>query len=289
MSSQEYKDCKTLGDVRKALIELARNEAIEAINEFIANWIADCNPNGKDNVKSNLNYFSAGVGLSNKFISMFNFTELKCLPTNEWKTVELTYKELMEENNKLIKDKEDLYREISNLEDTISKLEEEEEYNIYKPNKKEFALFKNGEWRNDPELKKNMETKYLDLREADLYKADLYKADLTEADLREANLYKADLTEACFFGAILYKAYLREAYLRGAILIRADLREANLAGAYLADADLREANLAEANFTNAIIDKNNFDKYIDKSIWECENVYDNIVRMVKRIGETNET
>ena len=87
--------------------------------------------------------------------------------------VELTYKELMEENNKLIKDKEDLYREISNLEDTISKLEEEEEYNIYKPNKKEFALLKNGEWRNDPELKKNMKTKYLDLRGADLYKADL--------------------------------------------------------------------------------------------------------------------
>ena len=90
--------------------------------------------------------------------------------------VELTYKELMEENNKLIKDKEDLSRKISNLEDTISKLEEEEEeeeYNIYKPNAEELALLKNGEWRNDPELKKNMKTKYLDLRGADLYKADL--------------------------------------------------------------------------------------------------------------------
>jgi len=37
------------------------------------------------------------------------------------------------------------------------------------------------------------------------------------------------------------------------------------------------------DLTDAIIDKNNFDQHIDKSIWECEVICDDIVR-IKRKG-----
>jgi len=128
----------------------------------------------------------------------------------------------------------------------------------YKPNAEELALLKSGEWRNDYDFKMIMKTRRLDLLQAYLYRADL-----------------------C--GANLCKANLIKAYLRGANLYKANLREANLRETDLRNANLYNAILYKANLTDAIIDKNNFDQHIDKSIWECEVIKNDIVR-IKRKG-----
>jgi len=139
---------------------------------------------------------------------------------------------------------------------------------MYKLSKKELALLKSGKWKDNPELKEIMPEKNLYL-----FQANLYGADLHGACLCRANLYRADLYRASLAWADLYRAYLAEA----------DLTEADLYKAILVDANLEGTNLRETNFTDAIIDKNNFDKYIDKSIWECEVLKNDIVR-IKRKG-----
>ena len=114
---------------------------------------------------------------------------------------------------------------------------------MYKPNAEELRLLKNNKWKDDPEFKIIMRKESLYL-----FKTNLRGADLTGADLAGADLRWADLAEADLHGANLYRANLRRAYL-----------------------------------TEAIIDKNNFDKYIDKSIWDFEIIKNDIVK-IKRKG-----
>ena len=129
---------------------------------------------------------------------------------------------------------------------------------MYKPNAEELRLLTSGWWIHNSKFKKIMQEKKLDLTEIDLTCVDLTKG----AELIGANFTDANLIFTNFRGS-----NLRGANLRGAVLIGANFRKSNITG---------------ADFTDAIIDKDNFNKYIDKSIWECEVVAKNLVKIKRK-------
>jgi len=149
---------------------------------------------------------------------------------------------------------------------------------MYTLSEEQLKLLKSGEWVNDTEFKEIMRVEMLDLRGADFEEANLYRADLRCSNLSRADLAGADLT-----GADLYRADLRCSNLSRADLTEADLYMADLRCSDLRGANLYMANLSRADLTGAIIDKYNFDTYIDQNIWMCEIVKDDIVR-IKRKG-----
>ena len=99
----------------------------------------------------------------------------------------------------------------------------------------------------------------------------MYKPNTEELRLLKNNKWKDDPE----FKIIMQKERL--------YLFKTNLIEADLTGASLRRANLYGTDLYRANLTNAIIDKNNFDKYIDKSIWDFEIIKNDIVK-IKRKG-----
>jgi len=158
---------------------------------------------------------------------------------------------------------------------------------MYTLSEEQLKLLKSGEWVNDTEFKEIMRVERLDLRGADLYRAYLEEANLYRAILRCSDLSRADLYMANLSRADLYKAYLRcsnlsRANLYMAYLSRADLYMADLRCSDLRGANLYMAYLYMAELTGAIINKYNFDTYIDQNIWMCEIVKDDIVRIKRK-------
>ena len=97
-------------------------------------------------------------------------------------------------------------------------------------------------------VRKGVNLRRANLREADLCGANLCEADLYGANLCEANLCGANLRGASLRGANLCGANLRRANLRGADLCGANLCEANLCGANLRGAKNAEKALARVQF-----------------------------------------
>ncbi|MBD1845136.1 pentapeptide repeat-containing protein [Cyanobacteria bacterium FACHB-63] len=99
--------------------------------------------------------------------------------------------------------------------------------------------------------KRNLDDKYLRLRDLNLSHALLAKADLSRAMLYGSILFKANLIGANLSQAILVETNLGDAFLMNAILRHTNLSSSNLGNAKLMGSDLREADLSNANLKGA--------------------------------------